>query len=100
MKSCTVVTVCGPGVVTSSMIALKIKDQLKEKGWDATMYEASPVSLVSVITGKDIDVIVCASPVTEDVGIPKVKGMGMVTGMGEEKVINEIVAVLEEKYKD
>ncbi|MBR5755838.1 MAG: PTS fructose transporter subunit IIB [Erysipelotrichaceae bacterium] len=100
MKSCTVVTVCGSGVVTSSMIALKIKDQLREKGWDATMFEASPVSLSSVITGKDIDVIVCASPVTEDVGIPKVKGMGMVTGMGEEKVINEIIAVLEEKHKD
>lgn len=100
MKTCTVVTVCGSGVVTSSMIALKIKDQLKEKGWDATMYEASPVSLESVITGKDIDVIVCASPVTEEVGIPKVKGMGMVTGMGEEKVISDIIAVLEEKYKD
>ncbi len=99
MKSCTVVTVCGSGVVTSSMIALKIKDQLKEKGWDATMYEASPVSIESVITGKDIDVIVCASPVTADYGIPKVKGMGMVTGMGEEKVINEIIAVLEEKHK-
>lgn len=99
MKSCTVVTVCGSGVVTSSMIALKIKEKLKEKGWDATMYEASPVSLSSVITGKKVDVIVCASPVNEDFGIPKVKGMGMVTGMGEEKVMNEIIAVLEEKYK-
>lgn len=99
MKTCTVVTVCGSGVVTSSMIALKIKDQLKDKGWDATMYEASPVSIASVITGKNIDVIVCASPVTDDYGIPKVKGMGMVTGIGEEKVINEIVAILEEKYK-
>ena len=99
MKTCTVVTVCGSGVVTSSMIALKIKDQLKERGWDATMYEASPVSLNTVITGKDVDVIVCASPVNEDVGIPKVKGMGMVTGMGEEKVINSIIEVLEEKYK-
>ena len=82
------------------MIALKIKEQLRDRGWDATMYEASPVSLESVITGKDIDVIVCASPVTADFGIPKVKGMGMVTGMGEEKVINEIIAVLEEKHKD
>ena len=99
MKTCTVVTVCGSGVVTSSMIALKIKDQLKDKGWDATMYEASPVSIASVITGKNIDVIVCASPVTDDYGIPKVKGMGMVTGIGEEKVINEIIAILEEKYK-
>lgn len=99
MKSCTVVTVCGSGVVTSSMIALKIKEQLKDRGWDATMYEASPVSMASVIAGKDIDVMVCASPVTEDFGIPKVKGIGMVTGMGEEKVMNEIVAVLEEKYK-
>lgn len=99
MKTCTVVTVCGSGVVTSSMIALKIKDQLKDRGWDATMYEASPVSIESVITGKSIDVIVCASPVTDDYGIPKVKGMGMVTGIGEEKVINEIIAILEEKYK-
>ena len=38
MKTCTVVTVCGSGVVTSSMIALKIKEQLRDKGWDATMY--------------------------------------------------------------
>jgi PTS system galactitol-specific IIB component len=99
MKTCTVVTVCGSGVVTSSMIALKIKEQLRERGWDATMLEASPVSLNSVITGKNVDVIVCASPVTEDVGIPKVKGMGMVTGMGEEKVMDAICEVLEEKYK-
>ncbi|MBQ6559240.1 MAG: PTS fructose transporter subunit IIB, partial [Erysipelotrichaceae bacterium] len=34
MKTCTVVTVCGSGVVTSSMIALKIKEQLRERGWD------------------------------------------------------------------
>ncbi len=98
MKTCTVVTVCGSGVVTSSMIAQKIKEQLRDRGWQATMLEASPVSLKSVITGKDVDVIVCASPVTEDLGIPKVKGMGMVTGMGEEKVMNEICKVLEEKY--
>ena len=70
MKTCTVVTVCGSGVVTSSMIALKIKEQLRERGWDATMLEDSPVSLNSVITGKDVYVIVCASPDTEDVGIP------------------------------
>ena len=63
------------------------------------MYEASPVSIASVITGKNIDVIVCASPVTDDYGIPKVKGMGMVTSIGKEKVINEIIAILEEKYK-
>jgi len=98
MKDCTIVTVCGSGVVTSSMIALKIKENLAERGWNASMLEASPVSLATVLTGKTVDCIVCASPVTDDYGIPKVKGMGIVTGMGTEKVMNEIVAVLEEKY--
>lgn len=99
MKSCKILCVCGSGTVSSAMVAGKIKDLLKEKGWNVNAVEASPNSAGSVISGGNFDLIACVSPVYEDFGIPKVKAVGMLTGMSEDKVISDILAILEEKYK-
>lgn len=44
MKICNILCVCGSGTVSSAMVAGKLKEKLKEKGWDASMVEASPNS--------------------------------------------------------
>lgn len=46
MKSCTILCVCGSGTVSSAMVAGKLKEKLAEKGWDASMTEASPTALL------------------------------------------------------
>ncbi len=97
MKTCNILCVCGSGTVSSAMVAGKLKERLKEKGWDANMIEASPNSISSEISGKQFDLIACVSPVHEDFGIPKVKAVGMLTGMAEDKVVNDCLAVLEAK---
>ena len=61
------------------------------------MIEASPNSIASEISGKQFDLIACVSPVHEDFGIPKVKAVGMLTGMAEDKVVSDCLAVLEAK---
>nr|WP_319489870.1 PTS fructose transporter subunit IIB [uncultured Caproiciproducens sp.] len=99
MKSCKILCICGSGTVSSAMVAGKIKEQLKEKGWDVHAVEASPSSAGSVIPGGNFDLMACVSPVYEDFGIPKVKAVGMLTGMSEGKVLADILAILEEKYK-
>ena len=37
MKTCNILCVCGSGTVSSAMVAGKLKERLKEKGWDAAM---------------------------------------------------------------
>lgn len=95
MKTCNILCVCGSGTVSSAMVAGKLKEKLLEKGWDAHMVEASPNSIDSEITGKHFDLIACVSPVYTDYGIPKVKAVGMLTGLAEEKVVNDCLKVLE-----
>lgn len=95
MKTCNILCVCGSGTVSSAMVAGKLKEKLAEKGWDANMTEASPNSIESTITGKKFDLIACVSPVYEDYGVPKVKAVGMLTGLSEDKVVEDCLAVLE-----
>lgn len=33
MKTCNILCVCGSGTVSSAMVAGKLKERLKEKGW-------------------------------------------------------------------
>ncbi len=65
------------------------------RGWDAAMVEASPNSISTEITGKKFDLIACVSPVYEDFGIPKVKAVGMLTGLSEDKVVDDCLKILE-----
>ena len=95
MKTCNILCVCGSGTVSSAMVAGKLKERLKEKGWDAAMVEASPNSISTEITGKKFDLIACVSPVYEDFGIPKVKAVGMLTGLSEDKVVDDCLKILE-----
>ena len=95
MKTSNLLGVCGSGTVSSAMVAGKLKEKLKEKGWDASMVEASPNSIASTIAGKKFDLIACVSPVYEDFGVPKVKAVGMLTGLAEDKVVQDCLKVLE-----
>jgi PTS system galactitol-specific IIB component len=80
------------------MVALKIREMLRDRGYNAATMESSPTSAESVLASGGFDAIACVSPVYADFGIPKISALGMLTGMGEEQVINDLVKVLEEKY--
>ena len=94
-KRVKICCVCGSGTVSSAMAAQKLKDVLGEKGYDVEAVECSPISAETTVAGGGFSLMACVSPVYEDFGVPKVNAVGLLTGMGEDKVIEDCLAILE-----
>jgi PTS system galactitol-specific IIB component len=97
MKTAKVLCICGSGVVSSSMVAMKLKDLMSERGYDVSTVETNPPGIDLALEGGNFDFILCVSPVYDDYDIPKVNGIGLLTGLSEEQVIDDCVAVLEKR---
>ena len=97
MKKCNILCVCGSGTVSSAMVAGKLVERLKEKGWDVHAVETSPNGVETALSGENFDLIACVSPVYQEYGIPKVNAVGMLTGLSEEQVIEDCLKILENK---
>ncbi|ERK28979.1 MULTISPECIES: PTS sugar transporter subunit IIB [Clostridium] len=100
MKKFSVLSVCGSGTVTSSMIAEKLKDELEERGIYITTKEARPTEAYNLVSGGGFDFITHTSPLPEaDYGIPTINAVGFLTGFGEEEFLDEVMAVIEKLSK-
>lgn len=99
MKKARILSVCGSGVVSSSMVAMKLKDLLAEKGYDIETIEASPSNIETALESGVFDLIACVSPVYKDYGIPKVNAVGILTGLSEDEVIDECLKILDSCQK-
>jgi PTS system galactitol-specific IIB component len=97
VKSAKIMTVCGSGVVTSSMVACKLKERLREHGFDIVTVETSPNGIESLLMGAEFDLMACISPVKKDYGIPKVNAIGMIAGLGDDQVVEDCLAILNKK---
>lgn len=95
MKSAKILCVCGSGTVSSAMVAQKLKNKLEEKGYSITTAECSPNSLETALASGGFDLIACVSPVYKDYNVPKVNAVGMLTGLSEDKVLEDCLKILE-----
>ena len=94
-KHVKIICVCGSGTVSSAMAASKLRDKLKDYGYDVETVECSPISASTTVTAGGFSLMACVSPVPDDYGIPKVNAVGLLTGMGEDKVYEECLKILE-----
>lgn len=95
MKHYNVLSVCGSGTVTSSMVAEKLREALEEKGYDIKTTEANPNEALTLAQSGNFDFITYTSPLPEgDYGIPVVNAIGFLTGFGDEEFLEEIDGVL------
>ncbi|MBP3200128.1 MAG: PTS fructose transporter subunit IIB [Lachnospiraceae bacterium] len=94
-KHVKIACVCGSGTVSSSMAAAKLRDKLKEHGYDVEAVECSPISASTTLGAGGFSLIACVSPLNEDFGVPKVNAVGLLTGMGEDKVYEECLKILD-----
>lgn len=91
MKKVNVISVCGSGTVTSSMVAGKVKDFLEENGYKAKTVEVSPGGVDGELASGQWDVIVHTSPLKGKYEIPTINSVGLLTGMGEEEFYEELL---------
>lgn len=100
MKNYQVLSVCGSGTVTSSMVAEKLKETLEEKGYIITTTEANPNEALALAQTGKYDFITFTSPLPAgDYGIPVISAIGFLTGFGEEEFLEEIDDVLDNLSK-
>lgn len=92
-------SVCGSGVVTSHMVANKIEEMLEEAGYDSSAEECNPSEMDAYLMRDSYDFIAYSSPIGDPHGIPAFSAMGLITGMGEEEFLEDVLACLKEAGK-
>lgn len=96
MKSFKVLSVCGSGTVTSSMVAGNLKDTMEEKGINITTTESRPTETMQLAQSGTFDFIIHTSPLPDgDYGVPIINATGLLTGFGEDEFYDEVMEVIE-----
>lgn len=98
-KTIKILSVCGSGVVTSSMVANKLVDLFAEQGYEAEAVEANPSEMENYIMRDKYDLIAYSSPIPDNFGIPALSAIGLITGMGEEEFMEDALKMLENPEK-
>lgn len=96
MKRLSIISVCGSGTVTSSMIANKVKDLLEDNGYSASTVEVNPAGVDALLSSGTYDIIVHTSPLLADYDLPTINSVGFLTGMGEEEFIEKLLSTAKE----
>lgn len=100
MSRVKILSVCGSGTITSSMVSNKLKNALKKRGYDADFQECKPTDAIRNAKMGHFDVIVYTSPLPKgDYPCPTISSFPCVTGMGEEEFYSEVDKALKEAGK-
>lgn len=100
MKEVSILSVCGSGTVTSSMVAGKLKEKLREKGYNVSTTESRPTEALNLAKSGRFDLITYTSPLTPgDYGIPTINAFACLTGIGEDEFLAEVYKTVENLKK-
>ncbi|REG10501.1 PTS sugar transporter subunit IIB [Pelolinea submarina] len=92
-----VLSVCGTGGVTSSVITRRVKEIAEENAIDVEITNSNAFSIKSHLDSEKYDLIVSSSRVkSPDENIPVINCMSFLTGVNEEATIGKILEVLKQ----
>ena len=83
-----VLIVCGTGVATSTVVADKVRRHLESVGIPATVEQTKVTELHRGAAG--YDVVVSTTQISNDLGVPVVKGLPFLTGVGVDAALAEV----------
>ena len=92
MRKKYVVVACGSGIATSNMVAGQIRDVCKENGIEIDLHTCTIMDLP--FEAENADLIITTSKYKGNVGTRVVSGLPLLTGIGKEKVLDEIISYL------
>ena len=91
----TVIVSCGTAIATSTVAAKAIEEACKEAGIDVITKQCKAAE-IPVLLEQGADLIVTTSQMRFDPGIPVVKGLAFLTGIGTDAVVKEIIDILKD----
>lgn len=89
-----VLIACGNGVATSTMVAMKVREALKEQNLNVTVEQCKLMEIPS--KGNSYDLIITTGKYdnVSEITTPIISGMAFLTGINKAQVIEEIAAKL------
>ena len=91
----TVIVSCGTAIATSTVAAKAIEEACKEAGISVITKQCKAAE-IPIYLEQGADLIVTTSQMRFDPGIPVVKGLAFLTGIGTEAVVKEILDILKD----
>ena len=92
-KTVRILIVCGSGIATSTMVAVKVREMLAEHGISAEIKQGSAGNYKSEAT--ECDLIVSTAKLNNP-PIPMVIGVSYIMGRGVEETNQEILKIISE----
>ncbi|AXI40388.1 PTS fructose transporter subunit IIB [Bacillaceae bacterium ZC4] len=100
MRIFKVLSICGSGTVTSTMVSDKVKEEMEARGLKVTTTTAKPTEALNLAKSGNYDLIVHTSPLpASDYGIPTLSSISCLTGVGEEEFFDKVEKILKELIK-
>ena len=90
-----IIVACGSGVATSQTVAGKVNRLLKQRGVDAKV-EAIDLKSVDRYMHDSVAYI-AITKITKEYPIPVINGIAFLTGMGQEKELQKLIDICNEK---
>lgn len=88
-----ILVACGNGIATSTVVATKIRNYLADKGIQADTTQTRLTEVPGKVEGYDL--LVTTGEFSGDrKGVPYIKGMSLLTGIGADQTLQEISDVL------
>lgn len=90
-----ILVACGTGVCTSTIAINKLKKALQDIG-KFDMVNITQCKVVEVASkAPDYDLIICTTQVSSSIKTPVINGLPFLTGVGMDKLINDVLEELE-----
>ncbi len=88
-----ILVVCGASIVTGTIVAEKLRQHFKEKNIQATVTAGLAKDVATLV--KEADLIVSTTFLSTDYGIPTFSGIPLLTGVGADQVLSQIIQAIE-----
>jgi galactitol PTS system EIIB component len=87
-----ILCVCGSGIVTSSMLLIRVQDIFDEEKIPCTVDTTSPNEVETILGSRGVDLIISTTPLAElkNIKCPIIYGHALLSGQGEDQVVEEI----------
>lgn len=87
---------CGSGVATSTVAAERVKEIARDVGVDVQTSLCRATDVRATIGTYQPDLVVATTAMPSGIDVPVIPAMGLVTGIGEDGVVDRIAVALKE----
>ena len=87
-----VLVICGTGIATSTVVAIKIREFCATKNIAVEVSQGKVMDIVRGVEGYDL--IVATTPIPSKITIPVIQGLPFLTGIGVEATLEKIAQAL------